>query len=217
MEYSSKLIGERIRRERKRKGWNQYALLMNLNRSPEARRTVISWEKGKTLPPLDDMVNMCKLFNCELGYLLGEFPDRHRATTDICAETGLTTAAVEWLQLWKKISSKTRAYSREEIALRFINDLICFSHVEDLAEEAISFQQCLGQSIESLQSFIGPERKSAEMDLGRDGVMEDNIDSVLYYEYRAKELFGEFMEDLVGHSKLALRDLELKYKELFEG
>ena len=214
MEYSPVLIGARIKKERTRMNWSQDDLLKKLFRK-ESYRTAMNWENGKVLPPLADMFKMCDLFDCELGYLLGEFPEHTRAATDICDITGLTAEAVERLGSWKKISKATRTYSSAEVALRFINDLICFSLAGELAEEAGSFQQCLSEIYESLQSFMDPKRISAEIDRGRDGLMEDNIDRVLFYEYKAKDLFGEFMEALAGHSKLELRDLEKKYKGLF--
>lgn len=41
---------------------------------------------------------MCDLFNCELGYLLGEYNCKTRATTDIQAATGLSERAIDRLQ-----------------------------------------------------------------------------------------------------------------------
>jgi len=43
--------------------------------------------------------------------------------------------------------------------------------------------------------------------------VEANIESVTLYEYGAKNLLGEFMEDL-GHRKEKLRDLQLELKRL---
>jgi len=113
MKYSNELVGKRIKRERKRKEWNQEDLLDKLGRSRESRRTVISWEKGKVLPPLDDMFSMCELFDCEIGYLSGEFPDPHHATTDICTETGLTAGAVETIMAIRDFSANQKAEQRK--------------------------------------------------------------------------------------------------------
>lgn len=93
MKYSKAIIGERIKKERKLKGWKQQDLLISLSRSEDARKTVTNWENGKTLPPLDDLLAMCGMFECELGYLLGEFPEHTREASDLCAATGLSEQA----------------------------------------------------------------------------------------------------------------------------
>ena len=69
-------IGKRIKTERTRLGLNQQELADSLNLA--ARQTIANWEKGTIMPQLQDMLNMCNLFGCELGYLLGEYTCRNR-------------------------------------------------------------------------------------------------------------------------------------------
>ena len=90
-------IGNRIRHERKKVlGISQGALAEELNR----QRDIISkWENGYSLPDLTDLLGMCELFNCEVGYLLCEegYENKTRKVTDICKSTGLSEEAVNLL------------------------------------------------------------------------------------------------------------------------
>ena len=94
--YNFKSIGEKIRKERKELGMNQEQLASALNIS--SRQTIAKWEKGSTIPQLEDMLNMCNLFGCELGYLLGEYELKTRAATDIQEQTGLSPKSIEYLK-----------------------------------------------------------------------------------------------------------------------
>ena len=47
------------------------------------------------LPQFEDMLKMCEVFDCELGYLLGEFDCKTREATDIQAKTGLSEKAIK--------------------------------------------------------------------------------------------------------------------------
>lgn len=94
--YDFKSIGERIRKERKELGMNQDQLASALNIS--SRQTIAKWENGSSIPQLEDMLNMCNLFCCELGYLLCEHDLKTREATDIHEKTGLSPDAIEYLQ-----------------------------------------------------------------------------------------------------------------------
>lgn len=62
-----------------------------------SRQTIAKWENGETLPNLETFFNMCKLFKCELGYLLCEYDCKTKAATDIYALTGLSENAINKL------------------------------------------------------------------------------------------------------------------------
>lgn len=94
--YDCKNIGPIIKKERKELGMNQEALAVALNIS--ARQTIAKWENGTAIPQLEDMLNMCNLFNCELGYLLGDQKLKTKVATDIHEQTGLSSEAIEYLQ-----------------------------------------------------------------------------------------------------------------------
>lgn len=106
MKYDKTSIGRRIlkcRREyRDQDGYrtkcpNQEDFGFLLKDDPDKgyrRQDVSDWEKGKKLPPIEAMIKMCDLFDCELGYLLCEYNTKERTATDIHKETGLSEEAI---------------------------------------------------------------------------------------------------------------------------
>ena len=93
--YSLKDIGERIQAERERKRFSLAYVAEFCG--VQQYQTVANWEKGNTTPPLKALLKLCNLFECELGYLLGDdgYELKTRAKTDIHKETGLSGEAVE--------------------------------------------------------------------------------------------------------------------------
>lgn len=98
MIYDKKKIGDRIRHERiHAKIKSQGDLAVKLNYSEDSRQTVAKWENGKVLPPLEILIKMCELFDCELGYLLCEYDCKTREITDINKITGLSEKSIRVL------------------------------------------------------------------------------------------------------------------------
>lgn len=97
MKYSCELIGEKIKTERVRKGWSQEQLGDRIHLS---NRQISKYEKGTTLPPLETLLDLCELFDCELGYLLGEedYSEGTRADTFLPKELGLSLEAIHAIQ-----------------------------------------------------------------------------------------------------------------------
>lgn len=93
--YDAESIGHRIREERKKAGFKSATALAQelfLGRSK-----VEQFEQGKCIPDYDTLAKMGNLFNCEVGYILGEYPYRTRKLTDIAEATGLSDIAVDTL------------------------------------------------------------------------------------------------------------------------
>ena len=106
MKYSSITVGERIRQARKELGWSQdklIALLRSNQYNAGVSRTTLvaieSGEEGKTLDnvSLRTLCAMCDLFDCDMGYLLGEYDEKHRVAAEVCDATGLSETAVQRL------------------------------------------------------------------------------------------------------------------------
>ena len=116
MVYNNNKIRDRIKLNRNALGLSQEKLSEKLN---VTRKTLSQWEKGTTFPPLEDMLKMCEVFDCELGYLLGEHNCKTRAATDVQEVTGLSEESINILmQLQKNDNLKTRAI------MEIINTLI---------------------------------------------------------------------------------------------
>lgn len=88
-------IGKRIRHEREKKGDSLEAFAEKI---AVARQTLSKWEKGLTSPSLDDLEHMCSEFDCDFGYLVGEYNCKRRPATDIQKETLLSELACETLR-----------------------------------------------------------------------------------------------------------------------
>ena len=107
MDYNLKrktvLIGSRILQLRKEIGWTQHKLAKKIaehsdREIDEFHQTTISiWEQGNALPLLKYLVIMADLFDCDIGYLLGDYDTKRKDTSNICAVTGLSKETVEML------------------------------------------------------------------------------------------------------------------------
>ena len=94
MEYNYYDIGNRIRSEREKKRWTQDDLIERLAASGIhiGRNTLSSIENGnieKTRGNYRLIPVLCKLFDCDAGYLLCEYDERYFNIKDICAYTHL--------------------------------------------------------------------------------------------------------------------------------
>jgi len=69
MNYSSEIIGNKIKEQRSNKKWSQEALG---NKIGVSGKQVSNYEKAIQTPPIDILFKLCEIFDCELGFLLGE-------------------------------------------------------------------------------------------------------------------------------------------------
>jgi len=148
MQYNYTEIGKRILKERKSAGYSsQSDFAIALSYSTESRQTVANWEKGKTMPCIDDLLKMCEIFKCELGYLLCEYDCKTRETTDIQATIGLSEEAVNVI---KEVTNPKRVDRIHELN-RFLTsngfpdffESLCDLHLSSvlLKEQSVSLQK----------------------------------------------------------------------------
>lgn len=127
MTYDWIKIGSRIKDERLNKGLSLEELACKVYTT---RQTLSRWEKGQGNEILlNVLLKMCEIFDCELGYLLGEkeYENRTKQKTDICKDTGLSEKAV------------TALCSMSPTERRLINDLL--SSENDLYSLALSYNE----------------------------------------------------------------------------
>lgn len=109
--YEWNRIGERIKAERK--NWKPGTLQALADKIGTTRQALSNWEKGKGSPPsVQDLINLCNVFGCEMGYLLCEYDCKTRSATDIKKETGLSEAAIV----------SVKAFTEDEMTL--LNELL---------------------------------------------------------------------------------------------
>ena len=129
MKYDLKSIGNRIRKQRKEAGYTQGKLAQQLYLSEDSRQTIGKWEKGEVLPDMEQLLLMCDLFNCELGYLLCEYDCKTRNTTDITEITGLSEKAVNSIIGLKNSEISDVIYTLSKVVChKNFAELLCTIH-----------------------------------------------------------------------------------------
>ena len=132
MEYNYAAIGERIRFEREKRDWSQDKLIEELDGRPAVgRNTLSALENGQSLRIRVDLLTaLCKIFDCELGYLLCEegYEEKTRSRTDIHNEIGLSEDTILNLQEWSECKNSTK-----ELVYNFLDDLLDWDRLEYLA------------------------------------------------------------------------------------
>ena len=69
MKYSAEVTGKIIKKERDNRCWSQKTLGDKLGVSG---KQISNYESGVLMPPMDILIEMCEVFDCELGYILNE-------------------------------------------------------------------------------------------------------------------------------------------------
>lgn len=115
MKYDKKIIGQRIKTERIAAGFKtQGDFAKALGFAFESRQTIGNWENGKVLPCLCDLLKICEICDCEIGYLLGEYENRTREITDINRVTGLSEESIKQLKILKLRKTLRTTDGKEE-------------------------------------------------------------------------------------------------------
>lgn len=97
----SQIIGERIRAERKALNLTQEELAGEVaaltGDEVIGQNTISDWERGISIPPLNRIFALSKLFQCDCGYLLGDYEEKTHNENYISEETGLSPESVRFL------------------------------------------------------------------------------------------------------------------------
>lgn len=90
------VIGERLKEARKEMGYSleKVAEVCQV----QQYQTVSKWESGNSSPSLKNLLQLCELYGCELGYLIGMHNCKTRKNADIQEETGLSENAINKLR-----------------------------------------------------------------------------------------------------------------------
>ena len=97
------IIGKRIKDERERKGWGKKEFLKQIFMAESSTKTLSAWEKGERIPDLDSLDRMAKVFQCDIGYLLGDYDTRRHENADIHREIGLAEETIFTLRGFKQL------------------------------------------------------------------------------------------------------------------
>ncbi len=93
MKYKLEEIGNIIRAERKKHKMSQEYLAEKLDKTG---KQISNYENGELIPPMSVLLEICNIFDCELGYILGEkdYSKGTKLRTIIANETGLDVEAI---------------------------------------------------------------------------------------------------------------------------
>ncbi len=96
MKYSAEVTGKIIKNERDNRGWSQKTLGGKLGVSG---KQISNYESGTLMPPMDILIKMCEVFECELGFILNEesYADGTKLMTAIKDKLGIDSASVNTL------------------------------------------------------------------------------------------------------------------------
>lgn len=102
------ILSEKITYLRKQNGWSQEQLAEQLNVS---RQSISKWESGASIPDLDRILKLSKLFDVSTDYLLKDEieEDISEISSDVYEEPGLTISleeANDYMKLAEQVCAK---------------------------------------------------------------------------------------------------------------
>lgn len=172
MTYSIEIIGKRIFQERKKLKISQAELGRKISVSG---KQISNYEKAVTAPPVDVLFKLCEVFDCELGFLLGEemYSNGTKLETAIQTTTGLSAESIRAI---RKITSTKRdaifmGYEAEEFKcilnqmLSSKNFILLMEHLYELNQQYTAYHNiddALGKELgqnrlqEALNIYCGP-------------------------------------------------------------
>jgi transcriptional regulator with XRE-family HTH domain len=181
------------------------------------RQTVSLYMTGQSKPDVETLGKIADHFNVSADWLLGRTNSQVAEYEDVVDGFGLSAEVFDRLQDWKALAdTESDSTTHAETVLRFIDELLFFEDFEDIVENAKLFQQSLSGSIESLKPFIENPERIIDPETGKpdDAKIKADMDKVLEYEYKAKELLGALIERFAGVSKSELWELQGKIRDL---
>ena len=136
MRYDIEEIGKRLREEREKRKMTQAKLAKVLH---VTNKQISNYERGVLLPPFEKLLDICDIFDCELGYILGEkeYENKTVLTTAVCNMTGLSAKSVESLM---KITTDTEKSINTAKVLNQLLEMPLFSEFIDMLAEIEQLQ-----------------------------------------------------------------------------
>lgn len=152
MYYSPEAIGKTIRDEREKRKWTQDQLGKKLGC---VGKQISNYEKGKLVPPIDSLLKLCEIFDCELGFLLGEpeYFERTKFNTIFSNISGLSSEILPVLS--ELTQNGIRKYNKEEYSTAIFS-FLSSSQFYAFSEQLVSYQNEYNkyQSLENDESLV---------------------------------------------------------------
>ena len=90
--------------------------------------TLKQWEYGNNRIDIEWIPYLCRALNCDVGYLFGEYPEKHRESMDIRKETGLSEDSIIRLTEIDKMDKRVKS-----VIHAFLDDLLDSISLMDMA------------------------------------------------------------------------------------
>lgn len=156
MEYNWFAIGKRIQELRVSKGWSQDEYVEQLrtqdvNTTRSRISAIENGSKDKISFPI--LLASSKLFDCDIGYILGEYAYKTRKACDINEVLGLSENAIRQLAYLKAASPGViEALNRliefnDSDVIRLVEDFLKFDCIDQIETKHGSFN---GQALEQM-------------------------------------------------------------------
>lgn len=174
MQYSPEIISKNIKKERKKLNMTQEKLGQKISKKLNAKRELTGKQisiyenpKNDTIPPLKVLLTMCDIFNCELGYLLGEenYSNGTQNSTIVVKETGFTEEALQQIRTVMGICPVETAFNMEAeeyqrmlnnfvSSPQFIKFVIELKHLDDIYRRRCYFDKKYDRELKEINSKL---------------------------------------------------------------
>lgn len=151
MKYNAEEIGKRIKFQREKHKWTQRDLGQKLHITS---KQISIYESG-TLPPLDNLLELCNLFDCELGYLLGEdtYTNGTLFETKVYDTIGLNSDSIRVLEYITSVNSRFYFGNESKKFREILNTLINSKNFITLMESLYNLDS-IYRSIQDLENKL---------------------------------------------------------------
>lgn len=184
------LIGSRIKECRKEKKLSQDYIAECCG--VDARQTIGKWENGASTPTIEQLYILCDLFDCDIGYLLGEYDGKTRTIDDVQKHISLSQEAIKKLLKWSNDSNSPVMACLDALLCeqRFVDicSRICIISWEDLALQTVKKKYKIHKLINKLKNISSPG-----YDLACYGIEKDIRVEIFFVD----EIFKETLQKLV--------------------
>lgn len=123
--------------------------------------TLKKWEYGANPINIEWLPVICDVLDCDIGYLFGEYEEKHRETSDACKVTGLSEAVIE---RFRREEGNCRKKQLEEILLndKFWEIINCFCQWENASKGLLEENKKLSDKFKKIvQSGQYPEENES--------------------------------------------------------
>lgn len=178
MKYNAEEIGKRIEKERKNMKISQDKLGEMLH---VVNKQISNYENGKLIPPIKALFELCNIFNCELGYLLGEEAYSAGTQLDTAIEntTGLKKETIDAII---KITGKERSCiewgHQSENYKKILNNFLTSEKFLDIMKIMLELDTIYNQKnteMEELQNELGDELFNKSINLYQSDYINLNL------------------------------------------